>query len=240
MKTRAPTILLTILIWHAVSMWYACAQTGEDPQSNLLNNPGFEETMEVDMTKVYPMSEDYGIRLPKGNPALMPANTWLNFGEGWATHSSGKEFEYLQGTPGKETHTGHRAIKIISPGSHSGIVVGEVTPQHSVKGSIPVLREAGPGDDGVQFDKAHKFVFYAKGAGSVMVTTYCYDIGRTGIYNKPGLREVKPENIPVMNEDEWQKYEGTVKIVNPDVHYIYFVLRVQGEIWLDDVALYAK
>ena len=234
MKTKAALVIIALLLSD-----FALAQNskapGKEGETNLLNNPGFEESEEVNIPKKYPRLVEHGVELPSGNPVLMPVGVWLNPDDGWLI-GSGKGFEYVDGKPGENVHTGKHAVKITSRTGYSAIVMPSNL-SSSGKGRIPVSESVGLDDQSIQRNKPYKFSFYAKGSGSTIVTSYCYDAELNNIYSKDGLRIVEPETIPISAENQWQKGEGTIQIVSSKVRYIFFVICVRGEVWLDDVVL---
>jgi hypothetical protein len=196
--------------------------------SNILKNPGFEEETEVNMTKMVGPLLERGVEVPSGEAAIMPAQVYVNPADGWGLASKEASFEYVTGKPGEGVHTGKHAIRIVSP---------KVRVSTGVGGSIEVVDGVGLDESSINVNAACPFSFYAKGQGSVIVNAYMYDRKKGNIYDYITSRQVTPAIIRIDDDGKWVKYDGTLKITNPNVANISLVLSVQGDMVIDDVVL---
>ena len=198
---------------------------------SLIANAGFEEHLPTDVSAANaafaPLFERK-VQMPAGAQVPMPRHVSLNPADGWPDAACG--FEYFEGEPGKEVHAGRRAIRILSPAHYSAVVIGR---------ALPVGRGLSLSDSALVVGASHSLSFYAKGEGSVAATVYLYDEKTAGLYSLDRTRCVSPPAIDLPREaaQEWQRCEVAVQIPYPEVHSVQLVLRVRGNVTLDDVCL---
>ncbi|OGV74465.1 MAG: hypothetical protein A3K19_05375 [Lentisphaerae bacterium RIFOXYB12_FULL_65_16] len=234
MKTKWPINSWFRAIQLAWLAWPLAAMAGDG--TNVLKNPGFEEETKVSseaFRKAAAVLIEHGVRLPAGDPVVMPAEVYVNPDDGWKLVKSEAAFAYVQGQPGAEVHTGRRAIHIVSPNVSVGTAVG---------GQVDVVEGFALDEKAVQIDTACLVTFYAKGAATVGVEAYLYDRGHQGVYGQrhADSLKVEPVTIQVDDQNQWKAYRATLKITNPDVTSILFVLHVKGEVAIDDVTFQPK
>lgn len=204
--------------------------------TNVLKNPGFEEETKVSgeaFRKANDVLIEHGVQLPESDPVVMPAEVYVNPEDGWKVVKSEAAFEYLQGKPGAEVHTGRRAIHIVSPKFSVGTAVG---------GRVDVVEGVALDEKAIQINTVCPVTFYAKGAATVSIEAYLYDRHQQGVYGQEHRDSLKvdPLTIPVDDENQWKEYRATLKITNPEVTYILLVLHVKGDVAIDDVTLQPK
>lgn len=215
-----------------------------DKKANLLNNPSFEEEVPVNIPKLYQRFLDAGIQLP--SDGIMPVGVYLNFADNWEANGSGKQVEYVKGKPGEEVHTGSRAFHVVAKANLNGFVVGgspELTRQgeYAPNAWIEVSDSPDPNNPSLVQKKTHRFEFYAKGRGTVDVRTYAYTKKKQAIPPQEYQLTHEPKTgFKILEPDDWQKFEGTLQLDGPDVAFVYFAMRVNGDVYVDDVALYTE
>lgn len=193
--------------------------------TKLLANPGFEEVEEVNVDKNYADILTRGGDMPTGEAVAMPKVWGPNPGDGWIAGQKGV-FRFVAGEPGKGVHSGKRAI-FLACRAHAAFAGG---------GNLRVQDEALPDQPSLSLTKPNRFSVWAKGSGKLMVYAYTYDRKRGNIYGK-----VKSTPTEFALSDSWQKYEGVLEFVSPEVGYCVFVVSVDGgEVTVDDVEILAQ
>lgn len=241
MKTTIPLFFIVSLL-SAFAMGQNSATVEKCEENNLLQNSGFEVDEYVDIEMKYPRLVEQGIELLSGDQGLMPEGVTLDESDLWGWPAdNGNGFEYIEGKPGEEVHTGGHAIKIISQNGYSPIIIAS---HLSARGFIPVSESTKHNDQSIHRNVPYKFSYYAKGIGKVMVISYCYDEELKGIYSPPTdpdqIITVEPVIAQVSDIERWEKFEGTIKVLSSRVNLISFVIKVEGEVWLDDVVLLSQ
>lgn len=201
-------------------------QNAEDSGTNLVPNGGFE--VEGPVGGVNTAEEPYKTLQERGAglPDRMPESVQMNPAHGWGSEEC--KFEYLNGLPDDEVHSGNRAIRITSPAMESGI---------TVRTGIPVIKESKADSEGIVVGIPCKFSLYVKGQGTVAVTCYLY--GTLGNLYDANLRTISPARFDV-DADKWELVEGTLTINDPSVAQMVLVIEVKGEVSLDDVTFFAN
>lgn len=198
---------------------------------NLLANGSFEKTVEVNMSRENPHYKplfERNVSLPTGEKTPMPEGVYLNPADGWL--GAGNRFEYVLGREDAEVHTGSRAVRITSPAGFSAI---------SFHDRVSVVEGVGLDERAVAVGKPIPFSFWARGKGTVRVNCYLYGHKHENLYDYARLRAVQPEQFSVDAPDQWQRFEGALTIRDAAVNHFVFVIAVQGQVTLDDVALRA-
>lgn len=243
MKSTIVTLLATAMIAGAAHQ--ASCQTA---QANVLNNSGFEESIEVDLGRAFPDLMTGGVKMVAGAPSRMPIGVGISYRDGWDQGSgNNKRFECVEGTAGKEVHGGRRAIRVTSHEQRVGVMVGgSETIYVSLvnSGRTPVDDEAGLHERSLVRNKSGKFSFYAMGHGKVCVYFYCYNF----LVEQPDAQQLYQQNFQepmfvveprevALEPDSWQKCEFAVAISNPQIRSVHAVILVQGDVTIDDVSL---
>ncbi|MFA6175883.1 MAG: hypothetical protein WC765_04820 [Phycisphaerae bacterium] len=214
--------------WTVFFMPLGLAQA--EDSHNLFGNGGFEENESALSEKIDKNREtliERTVVLPD-DAEPMPKLVTLNAGEGWV--DSHCVFEYRQGRPGEEVHTGARAIYIASPKESSAVLLGTI---------IPVVSESESTDAAIQFGKPYKYSFYAKGKGVVRIRLYMFESVQilTNLYDYARLQTVNPASHLLIDDGEWHEYTGTVRVNTNEVGAVRFVMSAKGEVSIDDVQL---
>ncbi len=217
---------------------------GGEQGANLLQNPGFEDGVDVNTSKVYADFMAAGVQVPSGEAVAMPSGVLLNWAHGWQEKpATGKQFEYVRGKAGGEVHAGNWAIRVVSP-TPVGIIVGSSAQlAKTASGSneqvrIAVVDGAGLDDNVIVLNKTYKFSVFAKGQGSVRFLCYPYTKADFIPPNVP-THEVQPPAMTVAS-DGWERYDCTFKLTNPDITYLSAVIEIKGDVSLDDISLQAQ
>lgn len=211
---------------ESVPLKYPASNMAQKQPVNLLNNPGFEESVQTDVNKTDAELLSRGVELAAGNAVAMPVDWWLNPGDGWLVGQK-NVFRYVKGEAGKEVHSGKHAVFLSSLG-HCAIVASSST--------IRVLAENIPDMPSISLNKPNRFSIWAKGSGKLMVYMYTYDKWKSNIYGKS---KSTPEEFTLT--DKWRKYEGTIEFTGQDVGFCLFVIGVNaGEATVDDAKIYAQ
>lgn len=221
---------------------FLAAEPKADDANNLISNGGFEEAKEVNLRKfgVFTQGGDgnellkRGVKLPSDTTALMPVMVFLNPYDGWPGSDCG--FQYVQGQPGQDVHSGERAVRIESPSAFSAIAMGDWSHM------IPVLDGIGLDDRGIPRGKECRVSLYAKGRGTIRLNPYMYDVKLRPLAGEPygKARTIVPEQFTVTSEGEWRKFEGTIRVNFDEVKRIWLAISVRGSLSLDDVELYVE
>ena len=187
---------------------------------NLLANAGFEEVEAVDINKTYADILTRGGDMPTGESLPMPKGWGPNPGDGWLAGQKGV-FRFIEGETGIQVHSGKRAVLLSSRG-HAVVAGG---------GWLRVQKGAIPDQPSLSLTQPNRFSVWAKGRGKLMVYVYTYDKKRGNIYNK-----TKSTPTEFALAGSWQKSEGVLEFVSPEVGYCVFVVSVDGgEATVDDV-----
>jgi len=217
---------IMMIIW-CVSAVFMYSEEEATTGKNLIKNPGFEEVTLVNTTQRWAFKELLArmVEVEEGDMVEMPAGWEPNPSDGWYKGSA-SALKYVKGTPGKEVHSGERAL-FISTKTYAAVMDGKYT----------VHREKIPGEPGVLLKEPNRFSLYAKGNGTLKVYVYTY-LPAT-MPQKYNLRKVTPEEF--MLTDEWKKYEGTIEFTDDEIIECIFVIGVEkGEATVDDVAFYGQ
>jgi hypothetical protein len=202
---------------------------------NFIDNGGFEELAPqrpANKDQNYRTLVERDVAFPRDAEA-MPESVALNPGQGWMNDQY--IFQYVQGTPGAEVHSGSSAIKITSPIRESAVILGKV-----LRGKvIPVVKRDDALAGAIQVSRPYKYSFDAKGQGSVRAILYMYesvDVLRN-LYDYAQFQTVEPTSHEIGESGQWNEYTGTVTLNSEQVGAVLFVLLVKGEVSIDDVQL---
>jgi len=197
-----PAGIALLLLWPML----AHASTA-DQRPNLILDGGFEQVREANVG-VEPylfQSLQEGMDLGSKGPVIrLPINVGLFCGV--------KRLHIVEGSPGKQVHTGRRAIRLT--GSYY------VQLRHTERGSVPIRR-------GDRF----RARYYVKGTGTVRLllsvrNDACRQVG-----------QVVPAPVAVKG-DQWARVEHTYDTADQENGTgIGARVETQGDVWIDDMTL---
>jgi len=215
------TAILISGITLVTAAWGADSEAGV----NLLNNPGFEESVKINTVQNQWFREllARSVEVEQGDAVAMPAGWTPNTSDGWGMGNVGV-FRYVEGTPGKEVHSGTRAL-FLACKFHAAVMDG----RHKV---YPVKI---PGEASLRVNNPHRFSIYAKGSGKLRVYVYAYE--RSGRQSFG----YKATPLAFTLTDTWTRYEGTIEFIAPEICSCIFVISVDGgHATVDDAAFYGE
>ena len=213
----------------AVSAVPGLCQSTASSGPNLIYNGGFELVATENVTTNNPQYKpllDHGVAMATGEKIPMPAMVYANPSDGWGGASN--RFTYVEGKAGAEVFAGTHAIRIESPIMSSAVGVGKM---------VSVAEGMSLDDHVVQVGVPYKFSFRAKGSGVVRVNCYMYNGRGENLYDYDKHRVFQPDQLPLTDDGQWHRYEGTLTIKTPNVDGFIFVIGAQGRATLDEVAV---